>query len=535
MRKHIQILSGLTIILSVQLSKAQSTYNSTDLSANGDTLYLTSSQLGAQNFDTTGANVFWDYSMLIGNGQRVLEWRAPNQTGFSFAQWPYLYNASNVNTSSTDGRTIMIGNLQYSDPNDYYLKNSLALEQRASSYKISVGSTAFNVKNVYTSADVIYKFPLNYGNIDSSQASFTTSISTLYYRESSIKRVNKITGWGSVTTPYGSFANVLKLESYSTQIDSIAVDTLQPVQDTIYTRELKWLDPSKGYPVLTVTQIKVGNNYVTNQVEYIDNKQYFQPAALFVYYPVSPFMGDTVLFQNLSTDATTYAWEFGDPSSGVNNTSASNNPEHQFVNPGIYNVKLIAHNGPLSDTIVLPINVRDTIPPTAGFTYSPVTIYEGDTVSFTNTSTHYTVSAWNFGDPGSGSSNISSQDNPTHAYAVAGTYMVRMIAGNSISTDTLDVTLIVNPLSVSIKTISSENQLEIYPVPATDELTVYYQSKNNEFSVTIFNALGKKVIRENNCVNGKLRLDTSALSSGVYYLYIRDDSVVVSKKIIITK
>lgn len=535
MKKQLQILTALAAMMSVQFSKAQSTYNSNDLVANGDTVYLTGAQVSGQNFDTTGANVFWDYSALTGNTQRVLAWRAPNQTGFSFVQWPYLYNASNVNTSSTDGRTIMIGNLEYSDPNEFYLNNSLVLEQRASSYKIGVGSTTFNVKNVYSSADVVYTFPLNYGNIDSSLASFTTSVSSLYYRESSIKRVNRVTGWGSVTTPYGNFANTLKLESYITQIDSIAVDTLQPFQDTIYTRELKWMDPSKGYPVLTVTQLKVGNTYITNKVEYMDNKQYFQPAALFVYYPVSPFMGDTVLFQNLSTNATSYSWNFDDSGSGINNTSVVTNPEHTFANPGIYNVTLIAFNGLLSDTIVLPINIRDTVPPTADFSFSPSTIYEGDTVYFTNNSVHFTGSAWNFNDPSSGADNISAQNNPYHVFNTAGSYNVRLIAGNSISTDTTYATVVVNQQVVSLKELGSEQAVKMYPIPAKDRITLLYQSKQSEYFVSVLDALGNEVVKKIGFTTQSSDIQVNQLSEGMYFVKIEDGNRCIVKKLIIIK
>lgn len=535
MKRKLHLLGSLTLLLAGKIGFAQSTYTSSNLSANGDTLYLTGAQLGGQNFDTTGANVFWDYSTLVGTTQRQLAWRAPNQTGFTIVQWPYLYNSSNVNASSTDGRTIMVSNLQYSDPNDYFHTSSGAMEQRASSYKIGVGSTTLSIKNVYSSADVVYKLPLNYGNVDSSLASFTTSISSLYYRESSIKRVNRVTGWGSVTTPYGNFPNTLKLESTLMQIDSIAVDTLQPVQDTIYTRELKWLDPSKGYPVLTVYQIKVGTVYVTDRVEYMDNKQYFQPNALFVYYPVSPFMGDTVLFQNLSANATSYMWDFDDVVSGVNNNSTANNPLHQFVNPGVYNVRLIAYNGLLSDTLVLPVNIRDTVAPVAGFTYLPTAIYEGDLVMFTNTSTHYTGSVWNFGDPTSGSSNVSVLTNPSHVFATAGSYAVRLIAGNSISTDTMDLTIVVNPLSVSIKNLENMNNIEIYPIPASNEITIFHQSNNQSYHVSFIDALGKEVIRIDNCNQSSVVVDTNEIEAGVYYVRIEEGINVVRKKVVITK
>ena len=82
----------------------------------------------------------------------------------------------------------------------------------------------------------------------------------------------------------------------------------------------------------------------------MDVQQYYQPAALFAYIPVSPKMGDTLTFQNLSTNATTFLWNFDDPTSGVSNTSSEEFPTHIFASNGVYNVQLTASNGTFTAT-----------------------------------------------------------------------------------------------------------------------------------------------------------------------------------------
>jgi PKD repeat protein len=54
---------------------------------------------------------------------------------------------------------------------------------------------------------------------------------------------------------------------------------------------------------------------------------------------------------------------------------------------------------------------------------------------------------WDFGDPGSGPMNISTAQNPSHFYAAAGTYTIKLVAINSNScvSDTLSQLLIINP------------------------------------------------------------------------------------------
>ncbi len=60
---------------------------------------------------------------------------------------------------------------------------------------------------------------------------------------------------------------------------------------------------------------------------------------------------DTTHFANGTVGATSYYWNFGDPSSGVNNTSGNTNPSHFFTAPGTYTVALIGkHKGWCNDT-----------------------------------------------------------------------------------------------------------------------------------------------------------------------------------------
>jgi PKD repeat protein len=70
-------------------------------------------------------------------------------------------------------------------------------------------------------------------------------------------------------------------------------------------------------------------------------------------------------------------------------------------------------------------------PPTADFSGTPLTILEGESVTFTDLSANAATWAWTFGD--AGTSNIA---NPVHVYTTAGTYTVELTVTNSISTDT---------------------------------------------------------------------------------------------------
>ena len=115
---------------------------------------------------------------------------------------------------------------------------------------------------IYTTPDVVYIFPIVYGNMDSSTSSFNTTIpltlpvigSVNFNVTRSQKRVNNVDAWGSISTPAGTF-DVLRVVSNIDRVDSF--------KSTIFTFgtpsnpvEYKWLAAGKKIPVLQIN----GNN-----------------------------------------------------------------------------------------------------------------------------------------------------------------------------------------------------------------------------------------------------------------------------------
>ena len=76
------------------------------------------------------------------------------------------------------------------------------------------------------------------------------------------------------------------------------------------------------------------------------------PIADFTWEPEEPKAGLEMEFMNLSTDARSYSWNFGDASIG-NET----NPKHTYENPGNYIVDLLAHKGLQSHEKTVTITV----------------------------------------------------------------------------------------------------------------------------------------------------------------------------------
>jgi PKD repeat protein len=155
--------------------------------------------------------------------------------------------------------------------------------------------------------------------------------------------------------------------------------------------------------------------------------------------PVADFQGDVLFgcvpliveFEDLSTNATSWAWTFP---GGAPATSTNEDPKITYNEAGIYDVTLIATNASGSDTVTFVnyITVEDV--PDADF----IATANGASVDFSNTTTNGDSFVWDFGD-----GNSSTDENPNNIYAMDGTYTVQLIATNGCGNDTTDQEVIV--------------------------------------------------------------------------------------------
>jgi gliding motility-associated-like protein len=149
-------------------------------------------------------------------------------------------------------------------------------------------------------------------------------------------------------------------------------------------------------------------------------------------------------FTNLSVDANTYTWLFGD-----GNTSSLTSPSYTYNAAGQYTISLIASSAiGCKDTSqqIITINVV----PQLQFTITPNNCNNSMTIN--NTSGNVSAFEWYFGD-----SQQSNAQNPNHIYSSAGTYSVVLIASSSNGcTDTLEKTIVLqNVTPVAIFMVSS--------------------------------------------------------------------------------
>jgi PGF-pre-PGF domain-containing protein len=145
----------------------------------------------------------------------------------------------------------------------------------------------------------------------------------------------------------------------------------------------------------------------------------------------------TVQFMDLSQDATSRSWDFGD-----GNTSTVQNPMHTFSGVGTYTVTLTASNkyGTADPKAMQIIVQKYTILPVADFSASVTSGNAPLNVQFTDLSQYAKLWSWNFGD-----GSTSTDQNATHTYSTAGTYTVSLNAinenGTSLTPKTATITV----------------------------------------------------------------------------------------------
>jgi|GEM_PF-527765 len=257
----------------------------------------------------------------------------------------------------------------------------------------------------------------------------------------------------------------------------------------------------------------------------------------------------TVSFTNTSTGASSYSWSIS-PSSGwvfTGGTGATSaNPQVIFNVIGTYTVTLTATNSIGSDTEVSSncISISGiTQPASANFQgCPPESVSPGTTILFANMSTGSPTSylweilpniGWAF-EPGS--SNTST--NPQVTFTGIGYYSVSLTASNSAGTsNTSSPTCVVVSANAGIDENDAFNNVVLFPNPSTGLSTLSFGHVDNyhNLSVSVYNAVGVKLYQTSGQVPSELTLDFSAYSAGIYFVEIRSNEGVSTKRFILGK
>lgn len=244
---------------------AQVTITSADLPDAGDSVRVSyAASIGTADQTLTDTNYVWDYSFLTPAAQERIEFVTP--TAFPMN----LMSDMGVTNYSPDSLPV-IGSIP-TNFTDYYRNSSSGFRQVGSTFDYPpIGS--FSIPIIYSSPDYVYRFPLNYGNLDSCDAMYSLNIPGIGYIGQERHRVNYVDGWGTLITPLDTY-QVVRVRSVVDAVDTISFDTSNQTGYSI-TRprevQYKWLAPGMKLPVLEIGCQIIGSTEVVTSVTYQDS------------------------------------------------------------------------------------------------------------------------------------------------------------------------------------------------------------------------------------------------------------------------
>lgn len=242
----------------IQNISAQITITKDDIARGRDTIVIASpANLSDFDYTATGSNFVWDFSDLQKASGSVKRYYTVSQTGtiysVYFADVSFNPNRANV---ADDANLSLPALITSSDAYNFYDRNDNEFKQ------VGIGATlnGFPTPFRFEEDDVIYKFPLTYGDIDTTTARYNINIPSVANYTYRHTRINEADGWGILITPIDTY-EVIRVKSTLRIRDSIRVDSQnfgfgfnRPVEV-----QYKWLAKEKKIPVMQVNTQRTGN------------------------------------------------------------------------------------------------------------------------------------------------------------------------------------------------------------------------------------------------------------------------------------
>lgn len=369
----IKFINTTILVISIASTMSQVTYQSSDYAVLGDTFIVSNAGPSALPFDQGGFNVNWDFSSLVPIRQFTRRFIDPNDGGYKNtwclingliftcnSEFNDLTNLAEKGLDTVDLMSFTLTNVV-----NHYRTTSDALEYTMLGGTLNLGGFPVVAPFENQKPDTIFQFPLQYGNLDSSNGEMVLDLTPVGYSfkfDSKTKRVNSVDGWGTISTPYLTLDSVIKVTSLIYRDDTINYDTVEfGVKSTQI--EYYWLHPNFKQPIVKASGVYQMGSPVITQVEFLDSLRCFPPMSFFVsdgFTDTLDASGNaTINFTSVSFNADSYSWDFGDGA-----TSTSPNPSHTYSDSGNYTVTLAACNSSCSplecDTFSNDVTIIDT-------------------------------------------------------------------------------------------------------------------------------------------------------------------------------
>jgi hypothetical protein len=251
----LRALTLLTIIFLFGFQiNAQIVITSDDMPGPGDTVRKSNTAvLDGINYLPGGPDQTWLFDELTVVSQQVDTFVNVSETPAIYQLFfnnQFIYPAYKSTVALKLSQFIAIPTVNLTDT---YLFIKVSDEDiREVGYGVTIEGVSLPIQ--FQQIDTIYRFPLEYGDIDSAHSLLSIDVPELGFLMVSKFRRNTVDGWGTLTTPYGEF-QTLRVKTEIVEYDSLYSDSLgigMPLTRNI--TEYKWLANGFPEPVLVVTE-----------------------------------------------------------------------------------------------------------------------------------------------------------------------------------------------------------------------------------------------------------------------------------------
>ncbi|MCX6266933.1 MAG: T9SS type A sorting domain-containing protein [Bacteroidetes bacterium] len=246
--KPIIVVIVLIVFCSITSSIfSQIAVNQSDMPVIGDTLRVSATNTVPAGYARAAMDTVWDFTALDALSQRVESYVSTSATPVIY-QWIFVkLGGANLAAPSVSSD---IPGLSVSQGFTFFKNSMTAYSDLGSAYTIQ--SLPLTAK--YDNPDMLYQFPLIPGLSWSSNSSFNIDIPDLAYFGTKRIRSSLVDGWGTLTTPFGTF-QTLRVKSILTIHDSVYLDSLgSGLSINRNVTEYKWLAKGMGIPVLQINE-----------------------------------------------------------------------------------------------------------------------------------------------------------------------------------------------------------------------------------------------------------------------------------------
>lgn len=253
MNTRIQLLVIVAFSFCMKIS-AQPVITSTDMPIVDSVYHFHTASILDVDFSLTGPDVTWDYTSLVETGFSRDSFANPGITPLVYQLIfnNFLYPSYDATHAQPGADITLPPQIPFTVTNVYnFYKNS------SSSFKmVGFGATINGIPAPiqYQGSDRLYKFPLAYGNMDTSTYYYEVPVPTLGYWNQSGTRYNHVDGFGTLMLPNGYTYDVIRLASIKEIIDSVHIDALGfTIPIPRIQTEYKFLAAGEKEPVMTIT------------------------------------------------------------------------------------------------------------------------------------------------------------------------------------------------------------------------------------------------------------------------------------------